>query len=339
MLNLQEIIALRLIARLPNDDVRRLSSECTDLTDALERLGRHPMDLHSRAEAQLERCQLLGVQAIAWHDERYPERLLRIASPPAVIFVRGDLPERIRPAIAIVGTRSCTIHYGRPVTEVLVEAWTGRGAVIISGLAHGIDTVAHESTVRRRGVTIAVIASGIDRITPIVAQRMSDTIVSSGGCIITEHPCGVAALPPAFPARNRIISGMSDAVVVVESKRRGGALITAEFARLQQRPVYAVPGPITSSRSEGCNALIGQGAARMLTSADDLLELPPQTPERRLNETIDGLDTGSPRHLDEIAMHWKCSASEAMQRLFDLELEGRITRLPGNHFLARACGL
>jgi DNA processing protein len=336
MLDQHEIVALRLIARLHNDDIRRLCRDCTDLDDALERLGRHPMDLPKRAAEQLNRCTQLGVTVLAWHDSQYPMRLREIASPPAVIFVRGSLPESTRPTLAIVGTRSCTIHYGKPVTEVLVESWTQRGAVIISGLAHGIDAVAHESTVRMRGTTVAVIASGIDRITPIVAQRMAERIVEGGGCIVSEHPCGVAALPPAFPARNRIISGMSDAVVVVESKRRGGALITADFARQQQRPLYAVPGPITSTRSEGCNALIADGAARMLTCADDLRELPQQSAQRQAFESIDGLDTGTPRHLDEIAMHWNCSVAETMRRLLDLELEGRITRLPGNNFLARA---
>ncbi|MFN6113893.1 MAG: DNA-processing protein DprA [Bacteroidota bacterium] len=336
MLDQPEIVALRLIARLHNDDIRQLCRDCHDLDDALQRLGRHPMDLPERAAEQIERCKQLGVAVLAWHDPQYPTRLLDIASPPAVLFVRGSLPEPARPMLAIVGTRSCTIHYGKPVTEVLVESWTQRGAVIISGLAHGIDTVAHETTVRMRGSTVAVIASGIDRITPIVAQRMADRIVEGGGCIVSEHPCGVAALPPAFPARNRIISGMSDAVVVVESKRRGGALITADFARQQQRPLYAVPGPITSSRSEGCNALIADASARMLTCADDLRELPKWSAQRPAFESIDGLDTGTPRHLDEIAMHWNCSASETMRRLLDLELEGRITRLPGNTFLARA---
>lgn len=294
------------------------------------------MDLPERATEQIDRCKQLGVEVLVWHDPRYPTRLLGIASPPAVLFVRGALPQPTLPMLAIVGTRSCTIHYGKPVTEVLVESWTKRGAVIISGLAHGIDTVAHETTVRVRGSTVAVIASGIDRITPIVAQRMADRIVEAGGCIVTEHPCGVAALPPAFPARNRIISGMSDAVVVVESKRRGGALITADFARQQQRPLYAVPGPITSTRSEGCNALLADGTARMLTCADDMRELPELVTQPPAFECIDGLDTGTPRHLDEIAMLWNCSASETMRRLLDLELEGRITRLPGNTFLARA---
>ncbi|MEY3385516.1 MAG: hypothetical protein RIR53_327 [Bacteroidota bacterium] len=339
MLDHFAIVALRLISRLPHDDIRRLSTECSDLTDALERIGRHPMDLFERATEHAERCRQIGVSMIPWNDERYPQRLLGIGSPPAVIFVRGTLPEESKPALAIVGTRSCTIHYGKPVTEDLVETWTRRNATIISGLAHGIDTVAHDATVRKKGITVAVIASGIDRITPVVAQRMADRIVHSGGCIVTEHPCGVAALPPAFPARNRIISGMSDAVVVVESKRRGGALITAEFAREQGRPVYAVPGPITSSRSDGCNALIATGAARLLLSADDVVEIPSAPSQQAPMELIEGLDTGSPRHVDDIAVLWKCTVSEAMGRLLDLEIEGRVTRLPGNHFLARSSGL
>lgn len=336
MLDLHATVALRLITRLANDEIRRLCSECRDLTDALERIGRHLMDLGERASEQLERCRQLNVTVLPWHDDRYPKRLQRIGSPPALIFVHGELPDDTEPSIAVVGTRSCTIHYGKPVTEVLVETWTQRGIVIISGLAHGIDTVAHECAVRTRGKTVAVIASGIDRITPVAAQNMANRIVAAGGCILTEHPCGVAAVPPAFPARNRIISGLSDAVVVVESKHRGGALITAEFARQQQRPLYAVPGPITSVRSEGCNALIASGMARMLTSASDVRELPAAPATPRLLEHIDGLENGTPRHVDEIAMSWTCTAAEALRRLLDLELEGRVIRLPGNHFLARA---
>lgn len=336
MLSLTDLVALRLVARLTNDELRRLASETSTLPEALERIGHHPMDLLEQANAQHARCAACGVEIIPWTDPRYPAALLQIASPPALLFVRGQLPDRSRPALGVVGTRSCTIHYGKPVTESLVETWVARSAVIISGLANGIDMVAHETTVRRHGTTVAVIASGIDRITPIAAQRMADAIVNTGGCIVSEHPCGVAALPPAFPARNRIISGMSSAVVVIESKKRGGALITADFARQQQRPVYAVPGPITSLRSEGCNELLRMHGARLLTSADDVTEVPMGTMQTMMPQSIvEGLDSGTPRHLDELTVLWKCTASDAMRRLLDLELDGRITRLPGNLFLAR----
>ncbi|MFM8772080.1 MAG: DNA-processing protein DprA [Candidatus Kapaibacterium sp.] len=336
MLSLSDLVALRLVARLSNDDARRLASDTSSLHEALERIGHHPMDLIEQADAQLQCCAACGVEIIPWTDHRYPDALLKISSPPALVFIRGQLPDKALPALGVVGTRSCTIHYGKPVTESLVETWVSRSAVIISGLANGIDMVAHETAVRRRGTTVAVIASGIDRITPIAAQRMADAIVNAGGCIVSEHPCGVAALPPAFPARNRIISGMSNAVVVIESKKRGGALITAEFARQQHRPVYAVPGPITSLRSEGCNDLIRLHGARLLTSADDVTEVPMGTNQIVMPQcTIDGLDSGTPRHLDELTVLWKCTASDAMRRLLDLELDGRITRLPGNLFLAR----
>ncbi len=337
MLSLPDLVALRLVARLTNDDLRRYASECTTLDEVLERIGHHALDLSEQARMQIDRCAACQVRIVAWHDASYPARLGVIGSPPALLFVRGTLPADHLPSIGIVGTRSCTIHYGKPVTESLVEAWVDRSAVIVSGLANGIDMLAHESTVRRRGITVAVIASGIDRITPIAAQRMADRIVETGGCVISEHPCGVAALPPAFPARNRIISGMSDAVVVVESKRRGGALITAEFARQQGRTVYAVPGPITSSRSDGCNALIASSCARMLTCADDLVEVPVGAAQGQLRQdlAVEGLEGGTPRHLDELAVVWNCTASDALRRVLDLELDGRITRLPGNLFLAR----
>lgn len=336
MLSLRDVVALRFVPRLPNDELRRLTLECSTLHDALQRLGHHPLDLDELAERQLHRCHEVGVTVIPWTDERYPPRLREAISPPPVLFVRGNLPAPSLPSIGVVGTRSCTIHYGKPVTESLVETWVARTAVIISGLANGIDTIAHHTTVQRNGITVAVIASGIDRITPIAAQQLADRIVQAGGCIMSEHPCGVAALPPAFPARNRIIAGLSDAVVVVESKHRGGALITAAFARQQQRPVYAVPGPITSARSQGCHALIAHHAARVLTCADDVVEVPKLAAELTLShEAVLGFESGLPQHLDELAMAWSCSASDALRRVLDLELEGRITRLPGNRFLAR----
>jgi DNA processing protein len=337
MLSHLDLVALRLVARLTNDELRRHASDCSTLNEVLERIGHHALDLSEQARVQIDRCSACQVQIVAWHEDSYPARLGVISSPPAVLFVRGTLPADHLPTVGIVGTRSCTMHYGKPVTESLVESWVDRSAVVVSGLANGIDMLAHESTVRRGGITVAVIASGIDRITPIAAQRMADRIVASGGCVISEHPCGVAALPPFFPARNRIISGLSDAVVVVESKRRGGALITAEFARQQGRPVYAVPGPITSSRSDGCNALIASSSARMLTCADDLAEVPISGRQGRLRQDmlVEGLEGGTPRHLDELAVVWNCTASDALQRVLDLELDGRITRLPGNLFLAR----
>ena len=337
-MQLKEIIALSFAGRLTSADVREHATTHATLDDALEAIGRHPMDLIEQAERQLERCAALGVEAIAFDDVRFPKRLLNIERYPAVLYVKGALPPENVGSVAVVGTRACTVHYGKPVTEMFVEEWTRRGCVITSGLANGIDMIAHEASLRHRGRTIAVIASGIDRITPIPANMLADRIAANNGCVISEHACGVAALPPYFPARNRIISALSDAVVVIESKTKGGALITADFALKQGKPLFAVPGPITSSRSEGCHALIRSGVAQCLVNAHDIqhsVHFDSDTFATANVETVPGLDDGEPHLVDVIAQRWKCTVQEALSRLLTLEMDGRVQQLPGQRFVAR----
>lgn len=254
-----------------------------------------------------------------------------------IVYVRGALPPESMPCVGVVGTRACTTQYGKPVTDALMKRWVEHGLAVISGLANGIDTLAHEATVRNGGVTVAVIASGIGRITPRHAQRLADQISQHNGAVVSEYPYHVAALPPYFPARNRIISGMSDAVVVIESNATGGALITAEFARQQGRPLYAVPGNITSSRSRGTNELLASGQARVLVDAETLLtELgleQPTTPPRTIPQELWFLG-GDPLGIDAVAREWECSAAEALARLFQYELAGLVRQLPGSRFVA-----
>ena len=337
-MQLNEIIALSFAGRLTSADVREHATNHATLDDALEAIGRHPMDLLEQAERQLERCTELGVEVIAFNHPRFPKRLLNIDRYPAVLYVMGSLPPEHVGSVAVVGTRACTVHYGKPVTEMFVEEWTKRGCVITSGLANGIDMIAHEASLRYHGRTVAVIASGIDRITPIPAKMLAGRIAANNGCVISEHACGVAALPPYVPARNRIISGLSDAVVVIESKIKGGALITAEFALKQAKPLFAVPGPITSSRSEGCHALIRSGAALCLAYTNDIQRAVPFDSDTFATASIDnvpGLDDGEPQLVDVIAQRWKCTVQEALSRLLTLEMDGRVQQLPGQRFVAR----
>ncbi|MCX6140171.1 MAG: DNA-protecting protein DprA, partial [Candidatus Kapabacteria bacterium] len=227
---------------------------------------------------------------------------------------------------------------GKPVTEMVVEEWTRKGCTIVSGLANGIDMIAHEASLRFGGRTIAVIASGIDKITPIPAKQLSDRIASNNGCVITEHACGVKAQPPYFPARNRIISGLSDCVVVIESKMKGGALITADFATKHGKGLYAVPGPITSSRSQGCHSLIKSGQAQCLVQPDDIAEhvyLSRDAEPLVATPLIPGLDDGEPRLVDDLALRWGCSIPEALSRLMSLEMEGHVQQLPGQRYVGK----
>jgi len=332
---LREIIALSFAGKLSSADVRQCVLRHDTLEAALEAIGRHPMDLLDQGDLQLEQCSNEGIQPIAFNDVRYPARLFNITNFPALLYVKGKLPLETASAIAVVGTRSCTVHYGKPVTEMFVEEWTRSGCVIVSGLANGIDMIAHETSLRFGGRTIAVIASGINKITPIIANKLSDRIADNGGCVVSEHACGIKAQPPYFPARNRIISGLSDAVVVVESKSKGGALITADFATKQHRPLYAIPGPITSTRSQGCNTLIRERLAQCLTHPTDLsrvVTLHP-APSAQDHSPISGLDDGEPHLIDELAERWQCNISEALSRLMQLEMEGKVRHLPGQRYV------
>lgn len=291
------------------------------------------MDLEDLATDVLQRCKDNDVRAIACVDVDYPSDLRKLASQPPVIYIRGTLPRQ--PSIAVVGTRAHTMQYGKPVTEYLVAEWTRAGCAIVSGLAQGIDTIAHDTCVRHAGATVAVIASGIDRITPRTAQDLAARILEAGGCIISEHPCGVKAYAPAFPARNRIIAALSNVVVVTESKAQGGALITANMARDIGVPVYAVPGPITSTRSSGCNALIRDGHARMLMHPSDVAQYIQLTDHQhaQLRGGVDSIDTTSAAAIDDIAHAWSCSIAEARTRLALMELDGSVTVLPGGLYV------
>lgn len=323
-----------------------MAMEAHDLKDATERLGMSALltdEIFAEIERQYERVTSLQARITTWFDDDYPQRLRQMHAPPAVLFVHGTLPSESVPHVAVVGTRSCSVQYGMPVTRTLVRDWTDRSCVIVSGLAAGIDTVAHEEAVRNGGMTIAVVASGLDRITPTDARRLADRIIDGHGCVITEYRCGHGAMPQNFPARNRIICGMSDAVVVTESKVKGGALITAAFAVRDGRPLYAVPGPITSTRSAGTNALLRTTAARVLTSSQDLLEDLGWSTQRQPSETLDldlepserqvfdvlGDDT---LHADEIATACGRPAYDVLADLLSLELRRVVTTRPGSRW-------
>lgn len=327
------IVALCCAGKVPSRTLVRLCQTCTTLDDALAELGRHAMDLEDQAWQIIERCTARTVRIVTCVDADYPEGLSRLVSQPPLLFVHGTLPRQA--AVAVVGTRAHTMQYGKPVTEYLVSEWTRAGCAIISGLAQGIDTIAHETCIRHSGVTVAVIASGIDRITPRTSQDLAQRIVDTGGCIVSEHACGVKAYAPAFPARNRIIAAMSNVVVVTESKAQGGALITANMARDIGIPVYAVPGSITSTRSVGCNVLIRDGHAHMLVHPSDIAAHVCLTDQQHgtLRGSTRSVDTASALTIDDIAHAWSCTIAEARTRLALMELEGTVTVLPGGLYV------
>ena len=203
-------------------------------------------------------------------DKEYPEKLKEIYDPPKKLYVKGDISILNKKSIAIVGTRMCS-NYGRKIAKQLSYEIAQRGIITISGLARGIDTFAHIGTINAKEKTIAVLGCGIDIIYPPENKYLADEILKNGGAIITEYDIGEKPLGTNFPKRNRIISGLSDGVIVVEAQKRSGTFITVDFALEQGKEVYVVPGNIDSKTSTGTNELIKQGA-KLITEPEDILE-------------------------------------------------------------------
>ncbi len=224
-------------------------------------------------ERYAERLAKNNVSYITLHEQSYPSLLARSINPPFVLYTKGDkelLVHSDKPFIAVVGTRKVT-DYGRKITETLAADISSAGCVIVSGLAMGVDAIAHASTVSSGGKTIAVLGCGVDCCTPKENQRLYEAIIASGGIIVSEAPLGQLSFKGSFPSRNRIIAGLSHGVVVTEGAEDSGSLITANDALKNERKVFAVPGPIDSTVSKGPNTLISRGA-RIVTSAQDILD-------------------------------------------------------------------
>lgn len=222
------------------------------------------------------RLEELEVRVLCSEEESYPKLLKEIAGKPPILYVKSakDIEASGKilsaKAIAVVGTRKVT-GYGRQVTEMITEGLVDSGLVIVSGLARGVDEIAHETAINNKGLTIAVLGCGLDLVYPPEHKELANRIVKLGGALVSEFPLGMAAVPGNFPARNRIISGLSLGVVVTEAAEDSGSLITASDAAEQGREVFAVPGPITSPLSKGTSELIKKGA-KLVSGVEDILE-------------------------------------------------------------------
>lgn len=219
--------------------------------------------------AEEARARRLNARIITWADAEYPELLRRIPDPPLALYVRGQLDKRDRNALAIVGSRRCTL-YGREVAERFGFALARAGLTVVSGLARGIDSSAHRGALKAGGRTTAVLGCGLDRISPPEAAELAQDVARQGA-VVSEYPLGRDPDRSTFPYRNRVISGLSRGVLVVEAGPGSGALITADAALSQGRPVFAVPGRIDIPASAGCHRLIKQGA-RLVDRVDDIFE-------------------------------------------------------------------
>ncbi|OVE78637.1 DNA protecting protein DprA [bacterium G20] len=215
----------------------------------------------------------MRVNSLKRNSPDYPEILRHIASPPEQLFWFGTHPNELiqRPRVAIVGSRKVT-SYGRQVTRELSSELVKVGVVIVSGLALGVDSIAHQAAIDAGGLTIAVLPTSLERIYPAAHLNLARQIVTTGGCLVSEYPPGTEAFPSNFIARNRIVSGLADVLLITEAARNSGTMHTAGFALEQGRTVMAVPGNVTSPMSEGCNNLIKKGATPVL-SVQDVLEV------------------------------------------------------------------
>ena len=296
-------------------------------------------------DAEMEKLERHRVNALICEDPAYPSRLKEIYDYPPVLYVKGSLPAEDEACLAIVGTRRPTV-YGRQVTEEMVTDLARSSITIISGLARGIDSVAHRAALDVGGKTVAVFGSGLDIVYPGENAKLAQAIVEHGA-LVSEYPLGVNPKAENFPLRNRIMSGLSLGVLVVEAGERSGALITAQQAVEQNREVFAVPGSILSPASQGTNRLIQEGAKLVRNHADILQELNLTiviqqaeigefSPANEVESAILKQLSSEPNHIDEICRRSGLTTSEVSSTLAMLELKG-IARQVGsmNYVLAR----
>lgn len=311
------------------------------------------------ADQELEKLATTGAAIVTYRDEAYPARLREIFDPPPLLWVRGDASLLSRPILAIVGTRHPT-PYGTGMAQMLARDLALRGVTILSGMARGIDTSAHKGALAAKKPNIAVWGTGVDVIYPKENKAIAEQIVAGGGAIVSELPLGTFPAPQNFPKRNRVISGMSLGVLVVEAAEYSGTRVTARCALEQNREVFAVPGNVTNKNAWGPNLLIKQGA-KLTSGWEDVWEELPTEVRLALEQSEGFASNGTTEaslfqesplppsearvfgalradealQMDEILekLEPELSSSEIFTALFELELAGRIRQLPGRNYV------
>ena len=297
-----------------------------------------------RAEQEIRFIEKYRIRPLLYYEDDYPKRLTQCADPPVLLYYKGNMDLNTSRVISIVGTRKQT-EYGRCLVEHYVEAWRNLGVLVISGLAYGIDQLAHRHSLRMGIPTIGVLASGLDIIYPSSHISLARDMVLHGG-LLTEFISGTQPDKQNFPRRNRIVAGMCDALLVVETDIKGGSMITAEIAAGYDREVFAIPGKITDKKSAGCNSLIRDNKARLTLSPDDLVEFMNWTMEKKprqqtiLPELDDDatvllklLQTEGAIHVDRLYALSGIKRSNFHNALLNLELVGIAEQLPGKYYM------
>jgi DNA processing protein len=298
-----------------------------------------------RLDEELARIEKAGVRVLTWSDPDYPEILREIHDPPIALYMLGGMSAKHRHAIGVVGTRKPS-HYAIDCAKKLSYQLANAGITIVSGLARGVDTYAHQAALAAKGRTIAVIGSGLGRLYPPENRELADRIAAEGGAVLSEFSMLTGADKQTFPMRNRIISGLSFGLLVVEAGVRSGALISANQAGDQGRSIYAVPGRIDNPTAIGSNKLIQQGAKLVLSAADILDDLgvlfpikpelaPPPFPEglgKAETAILEALQTEE-LSVDEIIEKSSLLPHEVTSGLLGLEIRGLVKNLPGSRFV------
>lgn len=326
-------------------DLKQIGFLETDIRIFLEQRKKINPDI------ELKKLQKENIQILTVKDAEYPKLLKEIFDPPAILYIKGNFQDTDQPKIGIVGTRKMS-DYGKQITEELAFDLAKAGVIIVSGLALGIDAVAHEMSVKANQKTFAVLGTGINsaNIYPRNNFLLAQKIIETDGAIISEFPFGTPGLAQNFPQRNRIISGLSHGVLVIEAPENSGALITARFALEQNRDVFACPGQIYSQNSIGTNKLIKDGA-HLITCANDIIEelslntlLPKNSlkslqkksdiaPQNTEEEKIFNSLTKEPKHIDLLAQTTKMPTPKLLAHLTAMELSSKVKNIGGMRYI------
>jgi len=292
----------------------------------------------ARADAALSTAAAAGMEIVTWFDPRYPALLNCVEDPPPVLWTRGAVDVLGQPAVAIVGSRAAT-PYALDVGARLGGELAERGLVVTSGLARGVDSSAHRGCLEAGGATVAVLGSGLDRVYPPEHEDLAE-LIAKNGVVVSELGPGGMPVPENFPLRNRIISGISLAVVVVEASEKSGSLITARCALEQGRDVMAVPGSVLSGRNRGSHSLLKDGA-KVVETADDILEelgwpgavsLADRAKQLKQDPLLAAMEAGEVYRLEELVEKTATVASKLLPRLMELELQGHVAAVGGGRF-------
>lgn len=302
----------------------------------------------SKAEEEIKFIEKYKIKTFFLTDKDYPKRLLNCYDSPTLLFYKGSADLNTSKIIAIIGTRTHT-EYAKLITDKLIKGFASQNVLIISGMAYGVDAIAHKTAIKNELPTVGVLAHGLDQIYPVEHSNLAKDMMKHGGGLLTEYRSNTKPDKHNFPIRNRIVAGMSDAIIVIETGIKGGSMITAELANGYNKDVFAIPGKVTDGKSAGCNYLIRNNKAILLTDAEELIELMGWEEKSRKSGVrsqreifieltkdekiiIDILKEKESVHIDEINLRSGLSSSAVAAAILSLELQGVINSMPGKMY-------